>query len=266
MRIEMKTIFVVLGSVALMRCASVKQQPSPTADVPTMRNVTLDIERFQRGIDFVASGNEPFWSLEMDMEGTMLFRSLTDAPQLSTPVPEPQRAQDANVTRYRAVAASSEIIVQMQEKVCHDNMSGEKFPFTVNIDVKANEAKDFTHFKGCGRYLPDYRLHDIWVLKELNGSAITEKDYTREQPRMELNPGEGTVMGVTGCNEFSGQLITHGNVIAFRQLVSTKMACGQSRETDFLQALNAADHFMWEERYLWLYKGDAVVCKFLKVD
>ncbi|MBL0740102.1 META domain-containing protein [Chryseolinea lacunae] len=262
----MKTIFVVLGSVAAMSCASVKPQPAATGDVPNTRNVTLDIERFQRGIDFVASGNEPFWSLEMDMEGTMLFRSLTDVPQLNISVPEPQRAQDANVTRYRAVAESSEIIVQVQEKGCHDNMSGEKFPFAVSIDVKANEAKDYTHFNGCGRYLPDYRLHDIWVLKELNGKAITEKDYTREQPRMELNPSEGTVMGVTGCNEFSGQLITHGNVIAFRQLVNTKMACGQSREKDFLQTLNAADHFTCEERYLWLFKGDVAVCKFLKVD
>ncbi|CAN5523203.1 hypothetical protein BH10BAC3_BH10BAC3_07290 [soil metagenome] len=32
-------------------------------------------------------------------------------------------------------------------------MSGQKFDFSVSVDEKTGIEKEFTHYKGCGRYL-----------------------------------------------------------------------------------------------------------------
>src|SRR4051812_31771227 len=76
----------------------------------------------------------------------------------------------------------------------------------------------------------DHRLHDIWVLKELNGRKLTQNDYTREAPRIELNTNEGKIMGNTGCNNFFGGFATQGDKIIFSNLGSTKMFCEKSVE------------------------------------
>ena len=265
------TLSFLASCVVAAGCSTVKPVTAVTPVAPPVapqeHNGEADIARFQKGIDFVATGNEPSWILEVDFDSAMMFKSFGDQAAISTPVPPPQLVQDEKVTRYRGVGASVELIVQIEKKGCHDTMSDETYPYAVSVDVKHNAASDYKTFKGCGHYLVDYKLHDLWVLKELGeGVTMTEKDYPREHPRMELNPGAGTILGYTGCNEFSGKLITQGNAIAFQQLTRTKMACTSPVEALFLKALSEADRFEWGERRLKLFKGSVLLCQFLKVD
>lgn len=112
----------------------------------------------------------------------------------------------------------------------------------------------------------DYRLHDIWVLKELNGRVLTVNDYTREAPRMELNTNEGKILGNTGCNNFFGGFLTQGDKITFSDLGSTKMFCEKSVETEFFEALGKTQRFEIKDLHLLLYKDQVSIAKFLKVD
>lgn len=109
------------------------------------------------------------------------------------------------------------------------------------------------------------RLHDIWALKELNGRTLTPKDYM-EAPYIEINVAEKTVMGNSSCNQFSGQVEITGNEIKFSQMISTRMACVQSVETEFLQMLESSDRYKFDGLYLILLKSDKEIGKFLKVD
>ncbi len=113
-------------------------------------------------IDFKATGNEPSWVLEIDFDKRMHFKSLNHPEEIITPVPKPDIAQDIPVERYRALTEMGELIVTIVPDTCMDNMSGEKFPFFVTVDVKLSNETDYTEFKGCGRYLLDNRLHNIW--------------------------------------------------------------------------------------------------------
>ena len=112
----------------------------------------------------------------------------------------------------------------------------------------------------------DYRLHDIWVLKELNGKNLTVSDYPREAPRMELNTKEGKVLGNSGCNNFFGSFSSQGEKITFSDLGSTKMFCEKSVETEFFEALAKAQRFQVKDLHLLLYKDEVLIASFLKVD
>ncbi|WP_181885056.1 copper resistance protein NlpE N-terminal domain-containing protein [Pontibacter diazotrophicus] len=98
------------------------------------------------GVDFVATGNEPGWLLEIDLEEGMYFKTLpSETISLSAPLPAP--ATEGNTTRYRAQTDDGELVVELTETPCTDTMSGNMFPYTVQVIAKGER------FVGCGKYL-----------------------------------------------------------------------------------------------------------------
>ncbi len=182
------------------------------------------IEKKQKGIDFYAVGNEPFWSLDMDFEKVIHFKNL-DGLEFNAPTVNPDQVMDANVTRYRSVTESGEIIVQLNKVKCTDSMSGQEFDYSVTIDFKSSKESDYITYKGCGNYIPDYRLHDIWAIVEVDGIKVNPTDYKKDAPRIEINLTKKNVFGTDGCNTFRGSVKVEKNSISFGNLASTMMAC-----------------------------------------
>ncbi len=185
--------------------------------------------KFQAGIDFFAFGNEPSWSLDMDFEKSIHFKDL-DGIDFSAPAVKPDQAMDANIKRYRSVTESGEIIVQINKIPCSDSMSGKKFDYQVNIDYKKSNEKDYRTFKGCGNYIPDYRLHDIWAIIEVDGIKINSDNFKKKIPMLEINLSENRVSGTDGCNNFTGKVTLEKGKILFGPLASTMMACLDNNE------------------------------------
>lgn len=92
-------------------------------------------EKFVNGVDFYARGNEPNWTLEIDLEKSMSFTTMDDI-KLSTPAVEGIKAQDSDVTLFRAKTEKGELIVTVIKDNCEDNMSGEKFSYKVRVEAK----------------------------------------------------------------------------------------------------------------------------------
>ena len=63
-------------------------------------NATPYDDMFKNGIDFFARGNEPFWTLEIDVEKEMRFTTLYDI-KLNIPSVERQKEQDFDVNIYQ---------------------------------------------------------------------------------------------------------------------------------------------------------------------
>jgi uncharacterized membrane protein len=105
-----------------------------------------------QGTDFFATGNEPFWSFEMDIERSMHFK-LMDGFEIITPVPEPAKGMDANVIRYHAETEQGTLTVQLAKLECINDMSGERSDYTVTVSTKSKSDKHHKTYKGCGRYL-----------------------------------------------------------------------------------------------------------------
>ena len=88
----------------------------------------LDLAR----VLFVASGNEPFWRLQIREDGLSLRRM--DFPDESVfPGPEVQ-AQPALVT-YESGNAESRIRVVLEKRRCVDTMSGARYAWLARVDI-----------------------------------------------------------------------------------------------------------------------------------
>ena len=180
-------------------------------------------DKFKNGIDFLARGNEPFWTLEIDIEKEIRFAEMDDI-KLNTPAVEEKKGQDINDIIYSAKTKNGELIVTITRADCEDNMSGEKFNYKVNVKIKNAADNEFKSFEGCGNYLYDTRLHDIWVMEEMTGFKLKKIKLTKGLPTFEFYPNEMRFGGHTGCNSLSGNITVIGNKITFGNLMGTLMA------------------------------------------
>ncbi|MEJ8801704.1 copper resistance protein NlpE N-terminal domain-containing protein [Pontibacter sp. H249] len=100
------------------------------------------------GVDFVATGHNPSWVLEIDKEGEVLFKTRPEeAVMLKAKTPVPINKGEA--ISYRTTTNSGELSVELMEQPCTDAMSGEERPYTVRVTANGKV------YNGCGLYLGD---------------------------------------------------------------------------------------------------------------
>ncbi|MBA3649703.1 MAG: hypothetical protein H0W62_14365 [Chitinophagales bacterium] len=159
-------LLIILQGLVLLSCHAPRKVEQKVSIAPKdsaeMETTSSDIfsEKFKQGIDFIASGNEPFWSLEIDFSKSMHFKALNGF-EITTPIPEGVKAMDSNVTRYSAKTEQGVLTVQVAKQECINDMSGKKLDYSVTVDVKNNIDRDYTTYKGCGgKIISDEDKHD----------------------------------------------------------------------------------------------------------
>ncbi|MDO6389153.1 copper resistance protein NlpE N-terminal domain-containing protein [Pontibacter sp. BT731] len=226
-------------------------------------NPSLWREKYERGIDFAAIGNEPFWSLEIDLEKMIEFRLLDEEDgSVLTPIPVAEKPDLGEGTIYRVQTVTGNLEIRLMKETCVNTMTGRELPYMVTV------LKDDTVFQGCGMYLRDSRLNGTWNLVELQGKKINPKDFDQNQPAMVIDLTEGKVSGSAGCNRITGTLEPIGDRINFGPLASTRMACPNMEvESQFLKVLSDGElrYRVGEER-LELMLGGKVVAVFVRGD
>ena len=230
--------------------------------------VTLMQKKMAEGIDFYAVGNEPSWSVDIDFEKFMRFKSLTELPEMNTPPGKEDKAQDAEVTRYFAQTEIGTLIVTVSKGQCTDTMSGDLFPFRVRVDVKRATEPDYTSFEGCGTYVVDYRLNDIWVLTMFNQEPLNKEDFAKGLPVIEFHLSDNRISGSTGCNRMTGGFEVRGNKITFSQMATTRMACpNMESENRFLKAFTGRTlNYSLDGGRLRLKNDEGITLEFKKTD
>ncbi|WP_299707215.1 copper resistance protein NlpE N-terminal domain-containing protein [uncultured Pontibacter sp.] len=228
-----------------------RQNPDEPEDNPRLWR-----EKYERGIDFAAIGNEPFWSLEIDLEKMIEFRALDEENgSVLTPVPVAEKPETGEGIVYKVQTVSGNLEIRLMKEMCVNTMSGREFPYTVTV------LKDDMEYKGCGMYLRDSRLNGTWNLVELQGKIINQKDFERNQPSLIIDLAEGRVSGSAGCNRITGTLEPIGDRINFGPIAATKMACPQMEvENQFLKVLSDGElrYRVSEERLELMLGGKGV--------
>lgn len=226
-------------------------------------------QKMNQGISFYATGNEPGWTLDIDFNKGMRFKLSTGPTEILTPPASEARAQDADVTRYFAKTETDTLIVSAHGKPCVDTMSGGAFPFQVRIETKRSGDADYTSFEGCGRYVVDPRLNDIWILRSFNGRELEAQTFPRTFPTLEFHLADNMIGGSTGCNRISGPFDVRGDKIRFSAMATTRMACyDMAFENAFLSAITPARilRYAISDGELTLTDGQEITMLFKKVD
>lgn len=234
------TLFASCSPKMNQETATETSTTEPNIEVETEGN-TPDIwaKKSLEGIDFVASGNEPFWNVEIDFEKMMTFGTMEEPQMMTTPVPAPTRPQDVNAISYRANTEKGNLYVTIFKEKCTDSMSGLESPYKVRVTVKPGDSDVYVDYTGCGRYLGNYRLNDIWALTAMDGVEIAPSDFPNGVPTLDLQLKQGKVFGQAGCNRMNGTITAGDGSLTFGPLASTKMACPAMQfESKYLAALS----------------------------
>ncbi len=214
-----------------------------------------------------ARGTEPFWGLEIT-EDMIRFTSLVNGfEKYHTPAVDLVRAADANVKMYIATTESGTIKIQVVQATCTNAMSGKESGYQVRVEIKRGTDINFTVFEGCGEYIVDYRLNDLWVLEEMEGKAIAKEDFGNEVPNMEIHVDQKIFMGHAGCNRMNGKIFSEDRILRFTDIATTRMMCVTGNQEEmFLKNLRASTHFEIGNNRLSLSNADGGTLIFKKVD
>lgn len=216
-------------------------------------------KEFEKGNTFAARGTEPFWSVDIS-SSKVTFRQADEANPLIIPLPEARTYPNDDV-EYSATTESGILSVRIKKQECTDAMSGEKYPYTVIVAAKGKE------YKGCGRYLYDTRIHDMWALT--SGEGILLSSGTRNKiPMLDIQPNNERVMGNGSCNTITGRVQVQGNTIKFSGVAATRMACPEmNTETAFFKHLdNTKRYTITNGELILLNKDGGKLLTFIHID
>lgn len=264
----MKKIFF-LGMLVplLISCKSANESQSSVSKAEPNAAYQIQTENLKKEIYFRATGNEPFWGLKIS-NTAIEFTSLKEGFEaFIAPAVIPNQTMDGNVKSYRLTNGSGEMTIEIRKEFCQDNMSGANFPYVVTVVIKKGTDASSTFFKGCGTYVTDPRLHDIWVLEKLNGQKVSVSNFSGELPNLEINTTTNQFMGYAGCNRMNGTILFEKGLLRFTKIATTRMACeSQNKEMEFLTALQSTTTYSIENLRLTLKSPSGVELVFKKVD
>lgn len=222
----------------------------------------------EQNVIFQASGTEPNWQIQINVNRRIKIESDTKYSNLTTPDSKVNPIMDVAATSYHAETKSTEIRLEIFKQECIDKTSGDTLSYMTNLYIKFKNEDEFTKFGGCGKYLPDYRLNDIWVLEKLNGKEIDQTSFKNKRPYLEINLKDLKVMGFAGCNNFSGSIAFEGPDLIFSEnLAMTRMACPNlDFESEFVQALTRSSLMQEISDNKLILKRGEIELIFKKVD
>jgi heat shock protein HslJ/uncharacterized membrane protein len=260
-----KYFLIIVIVLSFVSCKSNLLTPKTVENVEPTFAYKQQAENMEKGIYFKGSGAEPDWSLNIS-EKTIEFTSLKPGYEvLNGDHVEPIRAMDANVKMYRVETKVGKMIIQIMQQECTNTMSGDKSAYSVRIEFQKDNKP--INLSGCGNYITDYRLHDIWVLEKINGEKVTVADFTKDLPNLEINSTTNTFMGFAGCNRMNGSIFFERGLLRFTNVATTEMAClGNNKEADFLKTLQNVTTYKVENLRLTLTNPSGSELVFIKVD
>ena len=188
------------------------------------------IRKQHEGIDFYGEGDEPVsWTLEMDLESGFTFKPSGSQQLIAGPVPV-TRLSNPDADSYLSKTDSGVMKVVVYDHLCSSNKKSRKVEVTIN-------NKRYT---GCGKYLYDYQLNNIWVLQYIDNKEPGQSDY-KKLPRLQFDLAKNTMIGYDGCNNITSSISVNGNHIKFNAFTGSKPGCSNN-ESAKLFATMLSDH------------------------
>ena len=258
-----KSIYFGIIFLTLLSCKT-NSISNTSSTAYTEENITLPSYNSEIKPYFKATGTEPFWSITIS-DDKIVYK--TPDYSIILPHSEPILTMDSHVKLYKTKVKSAEFNIQILQQECTNQMSGKILPYKVSVEFKKNSSSNFEKINGCGQYITDNRLNNIWVLEELNGTKVSKEEFTNMLPLLEILANYNQFFGLLGCNRVNGTIFFEKGKLKFNTAASTKTICGNSnREAEFITALESISTYSFEENRLILSNssGNKIILK--KID
>lgn len=262
----MKKTFVLIISLCFLNSCKITSFKNSEKKNNTAREINLNKEDDCK-VYFKASGKEPFWEIIIGKEKTF-FSSATEGKEkiIFQSVEPVILTMGSNTKTYKLNNSAFDAIISIHPINCQDSMP-ETISYKVTVEIKNNSDTDYLKLDGCGKYITDYRLHDIWVLEELNGYKVFMTDFEKQLPQIEIHAEENSFMGFGGCNTINGKIFFEKGRLRFMNIISTLMACPKgNKEDDFTKALQNTTFYSIKNNRLNLSNASGNLLIFKKVD
>jgi heat shock protein HslJ/uncharacterized membrane protein len=216
-------------------------------------------------IYFKAIGDDPVWNLTISSEQVVFQTHYFGTDKFTFPHAEPVRVVETHTKKYSLQSGEAQIIIELDEKLCQNASSRERFTYGVIISIKRNIDSTFTDFFGCGHYITDKDLESIWILNQIKSDTVTASDFNDTLPYLELHASGNSFKGYGGCNTIDGRIFSEWHLLRFTNLVLSKRTCGPTnKEQEFIKALQFSTQFKLEENRLILSNPGGVTLVFTK--
>ena len=256
----MKHLAAFLLLLSAAACNGTKQSAVKKEEAKTQAILEESLQQKQaEGTDLYAKGSIPAsWTLEIDYDKLIRFRSLDGTDYKSSPVAPAENTANNSFT-YTVKAGKGTMLISLFKEGCTDALSGEKFSKKITVEV------DGKRYEGCGQYLSDAALNGKWILEKIGSRTVQAADFAKGLPELVFNLEAGSLAGHDGCNRINGSMEVQGNRIKFGPLASTKMACpGNKAENNFTQKISsqtASYYFTAGQLVLYLIDDSIITFK-----
>ncbi len=219
----------------------------------------LSMKKYYEGVDFYATGNEPFWSLDIAINQFLKFNTLSGI-SIKLGSVQSEKAMDANVVRYATQTPEGPFTATISQNECIDNMSGDTSAYRVIVELNNPGDKNYKKFEGCGNYVPNFALNRKWVLKNFGDDELSITEIKNKIPELDIDLERMRFAGYAGCNRIAGGIFLEYNLIRFSNPVSTMMMCeNMDLEKKFIDAISRVIYFKILGNQLLLANPDSVV-------
>ncbi len=167
-----------------------------------------------RGIDFIASGNQPQqWNIKMDFDNECYFEN--EDSLIIKLKPNTKFNNDELKEVYTASSNSNKLELTIYKEKCDVKKYKQ-----LNTSITKVNYNGVT-YEGCGHYLFDERLHQTWVLDYIDNEPQFAINYTKGIPYFKINLIRNKITGFDGSNTLSSKIEVKGNRILFGRLTNT---------------------------------------------
>ncbi len=263
MRIHILLFVIVVSFISCkiqdIKNTQVKDSALNTTDLLNTKGYEMQM----KGIDFCASGYQPDWSLEIDFDQKIIFKSTLYKNIIEIPIQKIAEVGELGKI-YKFIDDSLDLKIQIDLLESPFSSGKDGRVYKVQIDFKKDS--DVIKYVGEGQYFGSLVLHDIWALQSINGKDIEMYQF-KKRPYMEIHLDNNKIHGFLGCNTFASSIYFEQDKLIVNHLLSTKIACLNANiEADFAKILNNSSfNYKVEKGKLILWnKSDELIFK--KVD
>ncbi len=220
------------------------------------------------GVDFVANGNAPTWSLDVDFAKQIRFQE-GDGPLLVFPMPKPQRIGSTTgvlldartppataINRRSAKAYGNRLRVVIEPTVTQDALTKRDYAYTVRVETAGRR------YAGWGAFIKGSdRLNGVWTLESFRGQRFHTGQFSDNQPpTLTIDLNAKKLRGSTGYSPLRGSITAEGDHLRIEPEAAKRRNTPSPFETDFLTALRKSSLFrIGKDRLTLLADGQYVM-------